>query len=286
MLVYYNGNYVDNSKVAISPYDRGFLFADGVYEVIRAYRGRLFKSLDHLDRLAFGLKELRISGLDARALEPVALRLLRENKLEDGDALVYLQVTRGAAPRTHHFPPPETAPTIYATAKPCSSPIEQQQKGAAAIIVPDQRWTRCDLKTISLLPNTLAHQQAFEAGAFEAIFSRDGVLQEGTHSSILFVKDCVLVCPPLTNHLLPSITRKVVKSAASAESIRTTTRLCYESEIYDFDEVLMVGTAVEIVPLTSINGRSIAKGTPGPIAKRLQASFQKLVNLTIKRRPR
>jgi len=100
MFVYYNGKYLDKSKVAISPDDRSFLFADGVYEVVRAYQGRLFKSLD---RLAFGLKELRISGLDARELEPVALRLLQENKLEDGDALVYLQVTRGVAPRTHHF---------------------------------------------------------------------------------------------------------------------------------------------------------------------------------------
>src|SRR5437879_7457563 len=158
MIAYYNSQYLDKSKVAISPDDRGFLFADGVYEVIRAYQGRLFKSLDHLDRLAFGLEELRIGGLDARELEPVALRLLKENKLEDGDALVYFQVTRGAAPRTHHFPPPETAPTIYATAKPFSSPVEQQQKGAAAIIVPDQRWTRCDIKTTNLLPNTLAHQ--------------------------------------------------------------------------------------------------------------------------------
>lgn len=188
MLVYYNGNYLPKTKVAISPDDRGFLFADGIYEVIRAYRGKLFKCAEHLERMAHGLKELKISGCYPLTLEAIANRVLNENGLEHSDAKVYIQITRGASSRNHHFPPATTPPTIYLEATPFTSPTELQEKGVGAIIVPDQRWGRCDIKTVCLLANTLANQQAFEASAYEAIFRRDGVLQEGTHSSILFVK--------------------------------------------------------------------------------------------------
>src|SRR3989442_13256735 len=231
MLVYYNGQYLPKSKVAISPEDRGFLFADGVYEVLRSYEGCLFKCSEHLARLDYGLKELRIQGCDAHGLGPVANRVLKDNRLDRGDATVYLQVTRGAAPRTHRFPPSEVAPTIYAEAKAFSSPIQAQQEGVAAILVPDQRWARCDIKAIALLPNILANQLAFERNAFEAIFSRAGVLQEGSHSSILLVKDDLLIFPPLTNYVLPSVTRSVVLSLAASESIETAIQPCVEAEL-------------------------------------------------------
>src|SRR5437870_1205247 len=272
MMVYFNGQYIEKSEVVISPEDSGFLFADGVYEVIRAYEGSLFKCNEHLARLDYGLKELRIQGCDAPGLEPVANRLLKENSLEGGDATVYIQVTRGAAPRTHRFPPSNIAPTVYVEAKPFSSPLQAQEEGAPAILVPDQRWARCDLKAIALLPNILANQLAFERGALEAIFSRAGVLQEGSHSSILFVKDDLLIFPPLTNYVLPSVTRSVVLSLAAHESIEAAIQPCVEAELWKFQEILMVGTTVEIVQITFIIDNKVESGHLDLITNKLQGA--------------
>jgi D-alanine transaminase len=190
---------------------------------------------------------------------------------------VYIQITRGAAPRSHKFPPAGTAPTVYLEATPFSSPTDLQEKGGAAIIVPDQRWGRCDIKTTCLLANALANQQAFEAGAHEAIFRRDGVLHEGTHSSILFVKNNVLIAPPLTSFVLPSVTRSVAFSLAHDESIRSTIQPCLEREVFEFQEILMLGSGLEIVPVTTVNGRKVGSGVPGPITRRLQSAFRRLV---------
>ena len=279
MIVYFNGRYLPKEEVAISPDDRGFLFADGIYEVIRAYDGKLFKGTEHLERFGRGLNELRITGVDAGALKDVAERLIAENQLQRGDALVYIQVTRGSAPRSHTFPPPETPPTIYAQARSYTGPKELQDTGAKAILAPDQRWARCNIKSIGLLPNVLARQRAEEAGAFEAIFFGDGLLQEGTHSSILFVKKDVLVCPTLTNRILPSVTRSVVMRLAEQESIEVEERPCREGELLAFDEVMMLGTGVEIVPIVSINGKKILHGYPGPVTKRLQTAFRKMTRV-------
>jgi D-alanine transaminase len=279
MIVYFNGQYLEKSDVSISPDDRGFLFADGLYDVVHVYRGFLFRCAEHLDRLAHGLHEVRIHGCETSKLVPVAKRLLRENRLENGEATVYLQVTRGAAPRSHRFPAAGTPPTVYVEAKPFAPPLAERQAGAAGLVVNDERWGRCDIKTIGLLANTLAHEQARETGAFEAIFSKDGVLQEGSHSSIVFVKDGGLICPPLTRRILPSVTRHAVLTAAAREGIPIITRPCLETELADFEEVLMLGTAVEIVPLISINGTRIGDGKPGRIAKKLQLAFQELIEV-------
>src|SRR5262249_30440079 len=143
MLVYFNGKFIPKEQVAISPDDRGFLFADGVYEVIRSYDGKLFKCAEHLQRFANALTELRIQFSGVAALKEVAERLIADNELQPGGALVYMQITRGAAPRTHEFPPPETQATVYAQARPYTGPTDLQQNGAKAILAPDQRWARC-----------------------------------------------------------------------------------------------------------------------------------------------
>ena len=280
MIVYYNGQYIQKSQVAISPDDRGFLFADGVYDVIHSYQGSLFRCAEHLGRLASGLRELRIEGVDTQSLEKVADQLIEKNGLRADEALVYLQVTRGAAPRTHEFPPDGTPPTVYVQAKAFLPPRELQQNGATAILAPDQRWSRCDIKTICLLPNTLARQRAREAGAFEAIFSRDGLLQEGSHSSILFVEKDILICPPLTNRILPSVTRNVVVELALAESVEVETRPCREGELFKFDEIMMLGTRVEIIPITAVNDQRIGEGSVGPVTRRLQSAFRSVVDRT------
>jgi D-alanine transaminase len=275
MVVYYCGKFLEKSSVIISPDDRGFLFADGIYEVVRAYKGRLFKLTEHLERLVFGLKELRIQGVEIARLREIIHMLLGANQLENADATIYIQITRGAAPRNHKFPPTGTPPTIYMEAKPFSSPVNEQQNGASAIVVPDQRWARCDIKSISLLPNTLAFQTAAEAGAFEAIFSRDGVLLEGSRSSILFVRNGALIFPPLTNYVLGSITRNVVLELAVAQSIPTASESFYEKDLFGCEEVIMAGTTAEVTPITTVNGNPIGNGKPGPMARKLQEAFWK-----------
>jgi D-alanine transaminase len=277
MLIYLNGKFIDKSAASISPDDRGFLFADGVYEVIRSYQGRLFKCMEHLQRLAFGLREIGITGIDTQTLAPISQELLSENGLGQTDAIVYIQVTRGVARRQHHFPPTGTAPTILIETRPFSSPVPKQEAGVNAILVPDERWSRCDIKAIGLLPNVLANQKAMEAGAFEAIFSYDGLLQEGSHSSILFVKDNTLIAPPLTNRILPSITRSIVLSLAGASCIVTEIRPCHEYELLQFDEILMLGTGSEIMPITGVNNYPIADGAVGRITRQLQIAFRRFV---------
>src|SRR5262245_29867727 len=199
MTVYLNGSYVERAAAKVPVDDRGFLFGDGVYEVTRAYDGVLFGWARHLRRLERGLEGLGIS-VAARVrdgLAEISERLLRENGLESGDATVYLQITRGVAQRTHYFPPPGTPPTVFLSASRLAVPDEIRTRGAAAIAIPDLRWGRCDLKTVNLLPNVLAKQQAVAAGAFEAVLVRDGIVTEGASSNVLAVKDGVLRTHPL-----------------------------------------------------------------------------------------
>jgi D-alanine transaminase len=203
--------------------------------------------------------------------------LIARNHLEAGSSTVYIQVTRGVAPRSHRFPPPTIAPTVYVEAKPFSPPVSEPESGARAILEPDQRWARCDLKTTGLLANTLAHQKAFEAGAFEAIFCRDGMLMEGTHSSVLFVREGTLLAPPLTNYILPSITRQTVLELAVDEGIPVLVRPCLQEELTRFQEALIVGTTVEVTPIIQVDGCQIGVGQPGPITQKLQGAFRRRV---------
>lgn len=277
MIVYYNGSYLPKAEVAISPDDRGFLFADGIYEVIRSYDGRLFRLPEHLARLAAGLNGLAIGGVDPEQIGKIAARLIKENQLEQGDATVYAQVTRGAAPRSHKFPPRTTPPTIYAEPRRYTPLGQETASGVSVIVLPDQRWARCDLKTTGLLANTMAHQRASEAGAFEAILCRDGMLMEGTHCSVLFVKDSALIAPPLSNYILPSVTRQVVIELAHAEGIPVVLRPCLESELAAFDEVMLIGTTVEVTPVSKVDGRPVRDGKPGSVTGRLRAAFSAMV---------
>ena len=181
-IVFFNGSYLDRDQVRISPDDRGFLFADGIYEVVRFYGGRPFELQAHLARMVDGLRSLRIEGVEAGTIETVVSELRDRNGLSDSDALLYLQITRGVAPRVHHFPDEKTEPTVFASIR-AFSPSVDPTVGAAVITAPDHRWTRCDIKSVALLPNCMASQDAHEAGAIEAVLVRDGVALEGTRSS-------------------------------------------------------------------------------------------------------
>jgi D-alanine transaminase len=275
MIAFFNSTWVEKEKIAISPDDRGFLFGDGVYEVIRVYHGELFRAKEHLARLTRSLREMRIDGVDVPALEPVAEELLRRNNL-NGDATVYFQITRGAAPRRHAFPDPGTPPTIYMTASPFSPPEKKWREGVKIILVPDTRWSRCDIKSIALAPNVMANQLAKESGAEEAIFVRNGVITEGSHSSVAAVFNGQLVTHPLTNHILPSITRQVVLELCAQLGIAVTEFPIFESELNQADEVIILGTTTEVMPIIQVDDWRVNDGKPGTITRRLQQALNEI----------
>lgn len=275
MLVYLNGEYVPLAEARIPVDDRGFLFADGVYEVVRVYGGRPFLMDAHLQRLREGLAALRIADPGIEGLGLVAELLLDENALRSRDATIYIQVTRGAAPRAHAFPPTGTPPTVYLAAKPFEQHAAASSRdGAAAITVPDTRWSRCDIKSVSLLPNVLANQAAKEAGAFEALFVRDGIVIEGSHSNLFAVMDGTLVTYPACNYILAGITRRHVIGLAEALGIPVALAPIPLSRLFTAAELFLTGTTTEVLPVTRVDGRDIGDGRPGPITRSLQRAFR------------
>jgi D-alanine transaminase len=265
---YFNGEFIPREDVRLSPDDRGFLFSDGVYEVLRAYHGRLFEVERHVERLAFSLDAMRIRGVTASDLVPVFKELLARNDLSEEDALVYLQVTRGAAPRTHRYPDPPVQPTVYAYAW-AFSPDRAPEKGSRAITVPDQRWARCDIKTVALIPNCMANQDALDAAAVEAIFVRDGVALEGTHTNLFVVCRGRVRTAPLTNYILPGVTRAVVLEICHQAGFEVAEEPIFADELYGADEVFIVGTTAEVTPIVDLDGRAIGTGRPGSFALQL-----------------
>lgn len=272
-VAYWNGEFLPKSEVRVSPDDRGFLFSDGAYEVVRSYGGRLFELESHLDRLSLSLSAMRIRGVDPAEMSAACFELLRQNGLGDSDALVYLQVTRGVAPRAHRFPDPPARPTVYGTAWRLEA-SRAPEEGAGAITVPDQRWARCDIKTVSLVPNCLANQLAHEAAAEEAIFVRDGIALEGTHTNLFAVFRGTVRTAPLTNYVLAGITRRVTLELGRVEGIEVQERPIPVDDLRSADEVFVSGTTTEIMPILALDGRTVGSGRPGPIALRLLGALR------------
>ncbi|MHB1170092.1 MAG: D-amino-acid transaminase [Longimicrobiales bacterium] len=273
MQVYLNGEFVDHADAKVSVDDRGFLFADGVYEVIRVYDGRPFLMEPHVVRMKEGLRALQIDPSSIDDLEQIAERLLRENGLTDGDATIYAQVSRGVAPRKHAFPPDAT-PTVYMAAKRFNNhPSSYFEQGVPAITIPDNRWARCDIKSIALLPNVLANQAAHAADAFEALYVKDGVVIEGSHSNMFAVLDGTLITYPKNNYILAGITRALVIEMAHELNIPVAEAPLYWERLNDVEEMFLSGTTTEVMPITKVDGRPVGDGRVGPITKRLQEAY-------------
>ncbi len=272
MIVYFNGRLMRKEDVKISPDDRGFVFADGIYDVIRAYGGRLFRAADHFRRMERSLRALRIDGPAPEIFGDVAEQLMQENDVRE--AYLYIQITRGAAPRKHAFPAPETPPTVYATLTPPAPYQRQWNEGVGILLVPDLRWARCDIKAVALLPNVLANQQARESGAEEAVFVRDGVVTEGSHTNVCAVCDGVLRTYPKTNYILPGVTRAVVLELCAALGFPFREDAILEHELRRADEVMLLGTSTEVMPVVEIDGRPVGGGRPGPVTLKLQQAFR------------
>lgn len=276
-IVFLNGSYIKKEDAAISPDDRGFLFADGVYEVVRVYNGELFQMEDHVERLATSLEGLKIRGVAPGSLVDITNRLVAENSLQGKDALIYIQITRGVAPRTHAFPSIPVSPTIYAKAWPQTPPREQIEKGIKTILVPDARWDRCNIKTVFLLPNVLARQKAEEAGAGEALFVRDGMITEGSASNFAAVFGGTLVTHPDGGHILSGITKKVILVLCEALGIPVEERPVMKGELTYAEEAMVMSTTREIMPVTSIDGETTGTGVPGPVTRNIQKAFSDLI---------
>ena len=262
---YFNGEFAPRESVRISPDDRGFLFSDGVYEVLRAYGGVLFETERHLERLAGSLRAMRIRGADTEGLAATFGELLARNGLSSADGLIYLQVTRGVAPRSHRFPAPPVPPTVFACAWEYT-PDHPPEAGGHAITVGDQRWARCDIKTTGLISNCLASQAASDAAAVEAIFVRDGVALEGTHTNLFAVTRGRVRTAPLTNYILPGVTRAVVLELCADAGYEVVEEPIFEEELYRADEVFIVGTTAEVTPILGLNGKVVGTGRPGTFA--------------------
>ena len=269
-VVYLGGEFVPRERAAVSIDDRGFLFGDAVYEVIRVVRGRFIEPERHLRRLARSLREV---GLPAPALDllGVAADLVRRNDLGGLEATVYAQVSRGAAPRQHAFPPSGTPPTVLVTAMPFTPRTDLIASGVAVITLPDVRWSRCDIKSVNLLPNVLAAQRAAEAGAFEAILVRDGVVTEATRSNVLAIVGGVLRTHPTGPLILPGVTREVVLELALEAGVPLREEELGADELFAAEEVLLTGTTADVTPVVTVDGRAVGKGRPGPVGRRLGA---------------
>ncbi len=270
--VYLNGEFIPKERALISVDDRGFVFGDGIYEVVRSIKGELIEWYAHAERMSRGLSGIKIAfGPAAVArLQDVCLRLVRDNGFAGGEATIYLQVTRGAAPRTHHFPPEGTPPTVFGAATVFTVSMESRQNGVRGITYPDYRWTRCDLKTVNLLGPVLARQTAAESGAYEAILLRDGVMTEGAATNSFALIDGVLRTHPLSNLILPGITRAVIMEILAELAIPLSEKAVSHADLLGASELFVCGTTTDITPIVMLDGVRVGGGQRGPVTARLQ----------------
>ncbi len=265
--VYLNGRFLPESEAGISPLDRGFLFADAIYEVVRYDRGRPYRLAEHLDRMREGLEAIRIAATP-EFFAAAGERLLAENGLADKDAFVYAQVSRGAAPRYHAFPPEGTKPTVFAFAREVDPPPSPE--GGRAILLTDERWGRCDIKSVMLLANVLAAQKAREAGAIDAILVRDGFALEATKANLFLVSKGVLRTAPNGPRILPGVTRGAAIEAARRIGLAVEERAFTVEEMYAAQEVFLASTTLWTHPVVAVEGRPIGNGKAGPVARMIR----------------
>jgi D-alanine transaminase len=272
-LVWLDGRLMPLAEARISPLDRGFLFGDGAYEVLPVYDGRAYRFDAHLKRLDRSLGEIRIEPpLDRDGWLAAFGALVHGNG--GGDQLLYVQVTRGVEPERNHVPQPGTRPTVFACVQKLPViPAEAVEKGVAGITAEDIRWARCDIKSTSLLGNVLLRWLAADAGATETILLRGGTVTEGSASSVHVVKGGAIVTPPQTNAILPGTTRGVIIELAGREGIGSERRAVPEAELRAADEVLIASAGGGIRAVTTLDGRPVGSGAPGPVYRKIYAAF-------------
>ncbi len=268
-LVYLNGQFMEFQEARVAVEDRGFMFGDGIYEVVRCYGGKTFSLLPHLVRLqkSAAAIELELPWSIAELVE-TAETLLAKSAL--AEALIYIQATRGAAPRQHLFPT-GVEPTLLMTIRRFTPlPAEYNSLGVAVITVPDNRWGGCHIKSINLLPNVLAKEKAHKSGALEAVFVRhDGLVSEGGSSNLFAVLDGTVVTPPADHHILAGVTREHVLDLARQQYLKVEERPLHLADLRQAEEIFLTGTVMEVLPVVKLDDHLVGNGTPGPIAGKL-----------------
>jgi len=272
-IAFVNDVFMPLSEARVSVEDRGFQFGDGIYELLRVYAGVPFHLTEHLGRLE---QSARAIGIPVPYSRDRWAAVISEAVSRSGfqEAKVYIQVTRGVAPRDH-VPAGALTPTVVITVRAMAPPAaELYARGADVVTVSDSRWARCNIKSIGLLANVLAKQQARDAGAVEALFVRDGYVLEGATSNLIIIKSRCLVTPPEGPLLLSGVTRKVVLGLAQEAGVAVKEQPVAEDELYGADEIVLTGTTIEVLPIARVNGRPVGSGAPGPVARLLMARFR------------
>ncbi len=271
-----NGESLPLAKVRISALDRGFLFGDAVYEVLRVYEGRPWLEEEHFRRLERSLSAIRIAGVDLGQLRRRMYETIAAGPFRD--AVVYIQITRGSALRSHPFPA-NAVPLEFLFVQEFLDSYEQARRSGARVITqPDIRWGRCDIKSTNLLPNVLAMQAAKEAGSLEALLcAPDGTLTEGTHTSFFGVLEGAVLTAPNSNAILPGITRGLILRLADQASIPVREQVLKRSDLKQVSELFLTGTTSEVLPVVYVDDQPIGAGRPGPVTRRLQEAYQQAV---------
>ncbi|PTI86912.1 D-amino-acid transaminase [Mammaliicoccus vitulinus] len=275
--IFINDEFVDESEGKINYSDRGYNFGDGIYEYIRIYDGKVFTSKEHYERLFRSAKEigLNLESYSVEGLTEITKTLAAKNNVVNGG--VYIQVTRGVAPRNHPFPDASTKPVFSAFSKSYDRPYEELKNGVKAITVDDIRWLRCDIKSLNLLGNVLAKEKAAQNGASEAIMHRDQTVTEGSSSNVYAVKDGKIYTHPANNLILNGITRRIIKKSAEALNIPFIEEAFTLDFLNDADEVIISSTSIEVMPVIQVNDNKIGDGKVGQITKQLQKSFDNYI---------
>lgn len=270
MIVYLNGEFLPLTEAKISVLDRGFIFGDGVYEVIPAYGKKLFRLQEHLQRLDNSLQGIKLPNPLRHSQWTEALEtLITRNSGEDQS--VYLQVTRGPAKREHNFPA-KIYPTVFAMSEPLIPP--PRSNGVKAITAPDNRWQRCDIKAVTLLANVLLRQQAVDTGAVEAILIRDGYVMEGAASNVFVVHNGIAITPPKSQFILPGITRDLVLEVMQAAHLPCREGNISVTQLHTATEIWLTSSTREILPVTTLDSQLVGKGEPGPLWSQVWQLYQ------------
>jgi D-alanine transaminase len=271
--VYLNGEFLRVDEAKVSVLDRGFIFGDGIYEVVPVYQGKAFRMAEHLNRLDRSLAALRITPpLDRAGWVDLIEQLLSRTTLDT--CIVYLQVTRGVAKRDHQFPATPVTPTVFGMISAWSPPpAAQRTQGLTAISIPDERWLHCEIKSVSLLGNVLAKQQAVDANADEVVQFRDGYLTEGSSTNIWVVLGGKLLAPPKNNLILEGIRYGLMGELAEAAGIPFESRRISQQEVESADELMLSSATKEVLAIVTLDGKPVGSGKPGPVFEQLRAGY-------------
>ncbi|MCD4719795.1 MAG: D-amino acid aminotransferase [Desulfobacula sp.] len=273
-LAYLNGKTLPLNEALVPIEDRGYQFGDAVYEFIASYNGKMFCMKEHLDRLQRSMEGLLFPAIDRNFIETAVLELFE--KAEITRAGLYIQISRGVAPRDHAWDKDMKTQVIMTIKNVKEIPSKLREQGVDIITVQDERWSNCDIKTVQILPNAMAKQKAKAQGAFDAIFvSKDGIVREGTSSNFFIIKNEELITHPLTKNILPGITRMVVKDLAKDLGIKVEEKFLLKTDIYSADEAFLTGTLTEILGIKAIDGKSIGDSKRGEITQKLYKGLRK-----------